>query len=271
MKLLDGKELAGYVTERQARQVRALRQAHGIFPKLAIIVTVDNPVIDIYTRLKKNYGQDILIDVDIHKIPQSEARALIQSLNTDNSVHGIVVQLPLADTSETDAILDLINPEKDIDGLGEKSKYVSATATAINWLLAGYNIELRGKRIAVVGLGRLVGKPLFEGWKKDGLDVYGYDENSVNLSAEIKKADVVISATGVARLIKSDMLSLGAVVVDAGTASDSGKIVGDLDAEARNRDDLTITPEKGGVGPLTIAVLFDNLIQAARLSDQEPA
>src|SRR4051794_12866517 len=100
-KLLNGAELAGFIKERQAQQVRGLRQAHGVQPKLAIIVTVDNPVIDVYVRLKRQYGQDILIDVDEHRVKQSDVPELLQSLNADETVHGVIVQLPLKDPTHT--------------------------------------------------------------------------------------------------------------------------------------------------------------------------
>ncbi len=160
MKLLNGSELVGYIKERQARQVRALRQAHQIFPRLAIIQTIDSPVIDIYVRLKRTYGEDILIDVDIYKLPQSEVRAKLAELNADSSVHGIIVQLPLDNPDETDEVVNSIAPEKDVDGLGEQALFISATAQAIDWLLAGYNVNLNGANIAIVGNGRLVGAPL---------------------------------------------------------------------------------------------------------------
>jgi methylenetetrahydrofolate dehydrogenase (NADP+)/methenyltetrahydrofolate cyclohydrolase len=131
MKILNGSELVGYIKERQAKQVRGLRQAWRVFPKLAIIIASDNPVIDTYVRLKQRYGEDILIDVAIYRVEQTEVKALIQTLNNDASVHGIVVQLPLADASETDAIVTMIAPEKDVDGLaGAQAQYTSATATA---------------------------------------------------------------------------------------------------------------------------------------------
>ncbi len=269
MKLLNGSELVGYIKERQARQVRALRQAHHVFPRLAIIQTIDSPVIDTYVRLKRDYGEDILIDVDVYKLPQADAKAKLAELNKDQSVHGIIVQLPLEDPAETDEIVNLISPYKDVDGLGVGAEFTSATAQAIDWLLAGYNVNLNGAPIAIIGNGRLVGKPLSQLWTGQGLDVKVYDDQTTDLISVIKQAKIVVTATGVPHLIKSVMLQPGAVVVDAGTASESGKIVGDVDDEVRERDDLTITPAKGGVGPLTVASLFDNVITAARKTAQD--
>lgn len=269
MKILDGRELADYVKERQAKQVRGLRQAWNVFPKLAIIVANSDPVIDVYVRLKRLYGEDILIDVDVYKEDQPEVIARIQALNADESVHGIIVQLPLENPAQTDEIVAAIAPEKDVDGLGSAGAYISATATAIDWLLAGYNVTLKDRRIAIVGQGRLVGAPLAKLWQTAGLTVATYDDTTIDLASELRSADVIVTATGVPGLITSTMISPGKAVVDAGTAVENGALVGDIAADVRERQDLTITPVKGGVGPLTVAALFDNVITAARATIKE--
>ena len=264
MRLLDGRELVGYIQERQAKQVRNLRQTWKVLPRLALITTTDDPIIATYMRLKQAYGDEILIDVAIYTVAQDELARLIEELNADETVHGIVVQLPLANPAETDAILALIDPVKDVDGLGPDAKFISATATAIDWLLAGYNVTLKDKAIAIVGEGRLVGAPLAKLWRGGGHTISTYDDTTIDLQSALRKADVIVSATGVPALITSTMVSPGKVLVDAGAASENGKIVGDVAPDIRERKDLTITPEKGGVGPLTIAALFDNVTQAAR-------
>lgn len=266
MKLLNGAELRDYIKVRQAKQVRALRQAWGIFPKLAIIQCNDDPVIDAYVRLKPKYGEDILVATDVYKIPQSEAIAKIRELNVDETVHGIIVQLPLIDPPEqTQEILDAVAPEKDVDALGINATLDPATPLAINWLLAGYNVDLRDKKIVIVGNGRLVGAPLAKMWRNSGHNVTVLTREDGDIAAKIHEADIIVTATGNAGLITSDMIKVGAVVVDAGTASEDGVIKGDVAPEVyETRDDLKITPVKGGVGPLTVAALFDNVIQAAR-------
>jgi methylenetetrahydrofolate dehydrogenase (NADP+)/methenyltetrahydrofolate cyclohydrolase len=269
-KILNGTEIVGYIQERQARQVRALRQASHIFPRLVIIKSVAaTPVIDMYIRMKQRYAQEILIDTVVEIIDEAEMPALVARLNIDPLVHGIIVQLPLADPTLTDEIVNLIIPEKDVDGLGVYAQYDSATATAINWLLSGYAVDLKGKAIAIVGNGRLVGAPLARIWQQSGYTVAVLDDTTPNIAGELYKSDVIVSATGVPGLITSDMLQIGATVIDAGTASEDGVIVGDVAQDVRSRDDLNITPEKGGVGPLTIAALCDNVIQAAlKVSEQ---
>ncbi len=271
MRLLNGKELAGYIKERQAQRVLSLRQTSGIVPKLAIVVTaVDNPVIAVYMRLKEHYGADILIDVEVHRISQEQTRQLLQKLSGDTKVHGIIVQLPLADPSETDDIINLVDPEKDVDGLVKNSKFEPATPLAVLWLLSGYNIDLVGRDVVLVGRGKLVGEPLEKILLASGITPRVLIKETPDVPGEIRKADVVISATGVAGLIKPDMLKPDAVVVDAGIASEGGKTVGDVAPEVyEQRDDLTITPAKGGVGPLTVSALFENVIRAAeRAADQ---
>lgn len=264
MRLLDGRELADYVKERQAKQVRALRQAWKTFPKLAIIVANDSPVIETFVRLKHSYGEDVLVEVVVHKVTQAEVAQLIDDLNDDESIHGIVLQLPLSDAAETDALVARIAPQKDVDGLGPDAQYISATATAIDWLMAGYNVTLRDRVIAIVGNGRLVGAPLAKLWLGAGLNITTYDDSTTDLQSVLRNADVIVTATGVPGLIRSTMVSPGKVIVDAGTASENGVIVGDVAADIRERNDLTITPVRGGVGPLTIAALFDNVIVAAQ-------
>lgn len=264
VKLLNGRELADYIKERQAKQVRALRQASQVAPKLAIVVAKDDPVIETYVRLKQRYGADILVDVEIHRVDQSEVPALIQRLNSDASVHGVIVQLPLADTSQTDDIVNLVAASKDVDALGKQPDFEPATPMAILWLLAGYNIDLRGKKVLLVGRGKLVGAPLEKMLQSMDVDVQTVGREVEDLSVFTRDADVIITATGSPAILFADMIQHGAVVVDAGVASESGKTVGDLAPDVYDRKDLIITPQKGGVGPLTVAALFDNVIRSAR-------
>lgn len=269
MKILNGKELSEYITERQARQIRNLRQEHKVIPKLAIVQTVDSPVIDTYVRLKKSYGEDIFAEVEVYKVDQAQLIATIQALNEDSLVHGIIIQLPLADPALTDEAVNAVIPSKDVDGLGDEATLTPATAMAIDWLLAGYNVELRNRVIAIVGNGRLVGAPLSKLWATAGLDVNVYDDTTEDLASKVRNAQIIVTATGVPGLITSQMVQPGATVVDAGTASENGKIVGDVADDVRERPDLILTPQKGGVGPLTVVALFDNLIQAARATVRE--
>ena len=257
MKMLSGKELAGFIKERQANQVASMKQK----PKLLILRDSDNPVIIKYVNLKKRYGEDIGIEVIDICASADSLQSEIDRANHDSNINGIIIQLPLKDKEKTDELCNLINPEKDVDGLGENAKFDSATATAINWLLAGYDIKLEDKKIALVGRGKLVGAPLYKIFKGSGYNVdlfhHGSDLTKLN------QYDIIITATGQPGLITSSMVKPGATIVDAGTASEDGVLKGDLKEEVRQRTDLyALTPKTGGVGPLTVTCLFDHTIQA---------
>ena len=267
MKLLNGRELASYIKERQAKDMRRLANS-SVAPKLAIIKTVDNPVIDLYVRLKGQYAKDIGALVDIYQIGQEAVPELLEKLNSDNTVHGIIIQLPLFDPSKTDELVNLVSPLKDVDALGDKALFDPATPMAILWLLSGYNIDFTGKKVVLIGRGKLVGGPLEKILLSSGVDVTVADSKTKELSSLTLKADIIITATGRPAVLKSEMIKLGAVVVDAGVASEDGQTVGDVDMQVFEREDITITPQKGGVGPLTICALFDNVIRAASNSSK---
>ncbi len=264
MKLLNGKELAGYIQQRQVQEVRALIQAYGVTPKLAIVQIKDDPVINTYIRLKKQYGAGIGVEVESHHPSQSEAPAVIAQLNADPTVHGVIVQLPITDPAETDSIVNLVIPAKDVDALGKNATFDPATPMAIMWLLAGYNVDLKAKKVLLIGRGKLVGAPLEEILTASGVDVSVADRSTPDLAQETINADIIITATGSPAILFPEMIKQSAVIVDAGVASEDGKTVGDVAPSMFERDDLTITPEKGGVGPLTVCALFENVIRATR-------
>ncbi len=260
MKILNGSELAGFIKERQAHEVRSLKTA----PKLLILRDSDNPVIEKYVNLKIKYGADIDIVVEDFKAETHDALAeKIRTANVDPEISGIIIQLPLTDKSKTDELCNLITPEKDVDGLGKNARFESATATAILWLLAGYDIDLKTTKIALVGRGKLVGAPLFKMFKASNYNVELFHRG--NDLTKLKNFDIIVSATGVPGLISDNFVKSGAIIVDAGTASEDGILKGDVADPVRNRSDLTaITPKIGGVGPLTITCLFDHVIQSAK-------
>jgi methylenetetrahydrofolate dehydrogenase (NADP+)/methenyltetrahydrofolate cyclohydrolase len=265
MKLLYGNELAEYIKERQAKQVRALRQAHGVSPKLVIVMSSQaSDAIRTYVRMKQRYARDILIDVTVVSCSQQEMPSAITTANDDDAVHGVIVQLPLDDPQATDTIVDAIAPRKDVDGLGISAQFDSATAEAIDWLLVGHSVDIARKKIAIVGRGKLVGGPLERMWASRGYDVVVLDRESIDSDATIRACNLVVSATGVPGVLNNGNIMPGVIVVDAGTASEKGVIVGDAATELFDRTDITITPQKGGVGPLTVAVMFDHVIRAAR-------
>jgi len=257
MKILNGSELARFIKERQAREIRALRTK----PKLLIIRDSNNPVIMKYVGLKIKYGEDIGIDVeDFFTSNHQDITTKIAQANNDSSITGIIIQLPLTDKAKTEELCNLIAPAKDIDGLSEHAKFDSATATAILWLLTGYDIDLKNSHIAIVGRGKLVGAPLYKMFTDSGYNVELFHRGS-DLT-KLKQFDIIITATGVPGLISDEYVKPGAVVVDAGTASEDGILKGDVADSVRARTDLAaITPITGGVGPMTISALYDHLIQ----------
>lgn len=266
MRFLNGSDLASYIKERQAKQVRALRQANHVIPRLAIILNTTDPASAKYVALKQRYGEEILIEVIIERVDTAdEAIEVIQRHNADLATHGIIIQVPITDESRTDEVLQTVAPEKDVDGLGSNEAFDPATPTAILWLLAGYNIEPRGKKVLVVGgRGRLVGAPLVRMLQDSDVDVTAANRGD-DVAALCQQADIIITATGVPGLITSDMLPPKAIVVDAGIAGEGGVLKGDVADEVyAARDDLIITPQKGGVGPLTVCALFDGVIRSAR-------
>ena len=261
--LLTSKNLVHDIKARQAERVAALLRTRNIVPKLAIILTTDHPAITAYTRMKKAYGADLGVDVDIHDVSQDNVPILINKLNHDDSVHAIIIQLPLERPEQTDYLVSLVAPSKDVDGLGTNPDFSPATPMAILWLLEGHHITLHGKKVVLVGRGRLVGMPLETQLLRQGVDVEVAHSQTPDLTAVVKPADIIITATGHAGLIKNGMVKPGAVVIDAGVAGEQGKTVGDVAPEVYERDDIRISPGKGGVGPLTVCALFENTITAA--------
>ena len=259
MKILNGKELSGFIKERQSHVVKDLKTV----PSLLIIRDSDNPVISKYVQLKKSYGEDIGVKVIEYQAKSAaDIESKIKEANADSLVTAIILQLPITDKKETDRLTDLIAPEKDVDGLSHNGHFDSATATAILWLLAGYDIDLNNQKIALVGRGKLVGAPLERMLKASGKDVTVFTKGD-NLT-KLNQYDIIISATGVPGLILGSFIKPGAVLIDAGTASEDGVIKGDASDEVRTRKDLkAITPLTGGVGPLTVTCLFEHVIKAA--------
>ncbi len=264
MKLLNGAELAEYIKERQRKEAQTLILNYKLKPSLAIIVTIDNPVINLYVSLKQKYGADLGIKVTVYRVQKENIAQTIEDLNNDPLVNGIIVQLPIFDITQTEQIVNLVSPIKDVDALSQKTAFFPATPMAILWLLAGYNINFEGKRVLIIGKGKLVGTPLLKALKDSGVDVAVADSKTKDLKKEVLNSDIIITATGSPGILKGSYFKTNAVVVDAGVASEKGKLIGDLDESVYLRDDLTITPKKGGVGPLTVCALFENVLKATR-------
>lgn len=261
-KLLSSKDAVEALRQQQATHVRRLQDEMKQKPSLAIVQLKDDPVISTYVKAKQRYGESIGAIVTIYKIDQTDALSHIHLLNSDDTVHGIIVQLPISHPDQTREILDSVTPQKDVDGLCIDSRFTPATPLAILALLAHHDIDISDKHIVVVGRGALVGTPLTKLLDQKQIAYDSLDVTTSDNESRIKKADVIISATGRPGLITSDLIKTSAVVVDAGTATEGGKTVGDVDERAFERADITITPRRGGVGPLTVCMLFKNLLEA---------
>ncbi|HEX7259445.1 MAG TPA: bifunctional 5,10-methylenetetrahydrofolate dehydrogenase/5,10-methenyltetrahydrofolate cyclohydrolase [Candidatus Saccharimonadia bacterium] len=261
--LIYGKPVVESLREEQARRIKEA----GSSPKLVIVQSGNNLASSTYIRMKKAYGESIGAVVDHIQTGSTTAELLplIDRLNKDGSVNGIIVQLPLPDITITDEVVGSIALEKDVDGLTGKSEFYSATAMAVINLLDFYGIELKGTKVAMVGYGRLVGKPLTALLKERQAEVTVCDVKTPDTGAVTRASKVIVSATGRAGLIKPGMVTDGTFIVDVGTAEDKGSIVGDVDPELLENDTLKITPARGGIGPITVSMLFEQLLKAVKI------
>lgn len=232
---------------------------------LAVFLVGDDPASLAYVRVKEKRAQNLGIHFKLYSfqkiVSESKVIELIEELNLDDDINGIIVQLPLPEEFDVDKVLKKISPEKDIDGFFSE-KFTPPTALAIMEILNYYHIELTGKKVVIVGFGRLVGKPLAKLLEKQGIKPFICTSNS-DIASETGDADVIISATGMPNLIKPEMIKDGAVVIDAGTAESHGKIHGDVDPAVFAKV-FAYTPTPGGVGPVTVACLMKNLVEAIK-------
>lgn len=274
-KLLDGKIVAEKIKVNIKRQVEELRKKN-IVPTLAVVLVGDDPASRLYVNIKEKTARELNITTHnlqlTTKITEKELIRKIQELNNDKKIHGILVQLPLPKHINTNNVIATISPKKDVDGLTpenigklllEEKTIVPPTAAAILEILAHYKINISGKHIVLVGYGKLVGKPLAAmislSNKQATLTIC--NKQTKNLSYYTLQSDILISAAGIVNLIKTDMVKKGVIIVDAGTTRVGGKIVGDIDFEKVKNKAKFITPPIGGVGPVTVAMLFANVIK----------
>ena len=272
-KVIDGKTIASGITEKLKEEVGNLPNKPG----LAILLVGENPASQTYVRLKMQACEGAGIHSEKHELPadvaEDELLKLIGTLNNDSSVHGIIIQMPLPSHIDTAKAVAAVDPEKDVDGfhpenigglLTGTARFESATSKGIIRLLDEVGIELKGKEVCLVGWGMAVGKPLSNMLLARDATLTVCNEFTADLAGHTKRADVIITATGVPRLIKADMVEEGAVVIDAGFGNYEGKPSGDADFEAVKEKAAWITPVPGGVGPMTIAMLLRNVVEAAK-------
>lgn len=265
--LIDGKKLAQIHQQRLQAQVAQL----GAKPKIASIIVGQDPASLLYTKMKQQKATEVGIDFTVLTFPENaqpaEVNIALVKLNSDPTVNGIMVQLPLPETflqgQDKSRVLDSIAPQKDVDGLRSDSQFLPATVRAILSILEDEMVELSGKFIVVVGASGMVGKSLVEEFKKRRILVSGVDEFTPNIEEITKRADILISAVGKPRIISLGMVKKGVVIIDVGTTKmDNGRLVGDIDFESIAPIAAKITPVPGGVGPMTVISLMENVVEA---------
>lgn len=251
--VFDGRAFAAKKEERLKNVVLGLK-SKGITPRLASVLVGDDPASNLYVSLKKKVAQRVGIELEVIGFASE-----IERLNKDESVHGIMVQMPLPEElrGKTQEIINSISPNKDVDGLRNNSKFLHPTSKAVIDILkeAERELKITPKSVCVVGATGMVGTPLVKELKKEGYEVIECNSDTEGLSDKTLSADVLISTTGIAGIITGEMVKEGAVVIDVGSP------VGDVNPNVSEKATF-ITPVPGGVGPVTISCLLENLIQA---------
>jgi methylenetetrahydrofolate dehydrogenase (NADP+)/methenyltetrahydrofolate cyclohydrolase len=275
-RILDGKAIAATVRDEVRARVAAL-VARGITPGIAVVLVGDDPASHVYVKGKHKAAAEVGVTSFDHSLPSTVSQAdllgLVGELARDRRVHGILVQLPLPKHIDSTAILDAIPPEKDVDGfhpdnIGRlaqgRPRFVAATPKGCMRLLAESGIELAGQAAVVVGRSNIVGKPMGMLLTNANATVSICHSQTRDLAAEIARADVLVAAIGRARAIRGEWIKPGAVVIDVGmNRTTEGKLCGDVDTAGAAERAAAITPVPGGVGPMTIACLLENLVTAA--------
>lgn len=274
-RIIDGKSIAKELRESLAPRVAALKE-QGITPGLTVIVVGDDPASAIYVRNKERACVKLGMNSQVLRFPaettQEEILNTVRLLNQDDSVHGILVQLPLPRHIDEQAVLCAIDPDKDVDGfhamnagrlMNGEPGFVACTPKGVMRLLEVSGVELDGKNAVVVGRSNIVGKPMALLLLQKNCTVTIAHSHTKNLTAVTRSADILVVAVGRAGFITGDMIKPGAAVMDVGINRVDGKVVGDVDFESAKEVASCITPVPGGVGAMTIAMLMENTVEAA--------
>lgn len=274
-RIIDGKSIAKELRESLAPRVAALKE-QGITPGLTVIVVGDDPASAIYVRNKERACVKLGMNSQVLRFPaettQEEILNTVRLLNQDDSVHGILVQLPLPRHIDEQAVLRAIDPDKDVDGfhamnagrlMNGELGFVACTPKGVMRLLEVSGVELDGKNAVVVGRSNIVGKPMALLLLQKNCTVTIAHSHTKDLTAVTRSADILVVAVGRAGFITGDMIKPGAAVMDVGINRVDGKVVGDVDFESAKEVASCITPVPGGVGAMTIAMLMENTVEAA--------
>jgi len=276
-KIIDGKAIAAKIRIEIAEGVAVLKQ-RGITPGLAVVLVGDDPASRVYVSMKEKACAEAGIYSDEHKLPvetsEAELLALVDRLNNDPAIHGILVQLPLPPQIDTDKVLEAISPEKDADGFHPynvgrlsvgKPLFQPCTPYGVMVMLKEEGVDLAGKEVVVIGRSNIVGKPVAMMCLAQHATVTVCHSRTRNLAEVVRRADVVIAAVGRPEMVKGDWIKQGAVVIDVGVNRvGDKKLVGDVDFAAASQRAAAITPVPGGVGPMTITMLLYNTLESAK-------
>lgn len=279
--IIDGKELAKKIRASLKIECEELKQKN-IKSKLAVIMVGEDPASKVYVRNKSRACEDVGIEYEEYlldsKITQKELIELIEKLNNDKTVNGILLQSPIPSNLDINEAFRTISSEKDVDGFNpvnvgklvlNQDTFVSCTPYGIMKMFEEYDIDLTGKNVVILGRSNIVGKPLIHCCLNKNATVTSCHSKTQNLAQKAKEADILISAIGKANFVTADMIKENAVVIDVGiNRLDNGKITGDVDFENVKEKASYITPVPGGVGPMTIAMLMNNVIKATRRQNE---
>lgn len=278
MQLIDGKSLANKIQADIAIKVSTLKEEKNITPGLAVLLIGDNPASQAYVKMKAKACKEVGFYSIVHEMPttitQDEIISTIEMMNANPRIDGILVQLPLPSHVDTNKIIEIINPKKDVDGfhpynvgrlVAGLDSFVACTPLGVMKMFEEYNIDLQGKDVCVVGASNIVGKPMASLLLNANATVTITHIYTKDLAFHTKKADIVIVGTGVPKLIKKEMIKEGAIVIDIGIIKlEDGTITGDVDFASVSPLCSYITPVPGGVGPMTIAMLLSNTLKSAQ-------
>ena len=275
--IIDGKELAKKIRANLKIECEELKKKN-INSKLAVIMVGEDPASKVYVRNKSKACEDVGIEYEEYLLDvnttQKELIELIEKLNNDKTTNGILLQSPIPSNLDVNEAFRTISPQKDVDGFNpvnvgklvlNQDTFVSCTPYGIMKMFEEYDIDLTGKNVVILGRSNIVGKPLIHCCLNKNATVTSCHSKTQNIAQKAKEADVLISAIGKANFVTADMVKAGAVVIDVGiNRLDNGKITGDVDFESVKEKASYITPVPGGVGPMTIAMLMNNVIKATR-------
>lgn len=279
-KIIDGKAVSQSVKDRIKEQAAQLKEKYGVTAGLAVIIVGDDPASRIYVNNKKKACDYVGFDSYEYALPEetteSELLELINKLNNDDRIDGILCQLPLPKHIDENVIINNIAPNKDVDAfhpvnvgkimIGDYS-FLPCTPAGVMELIASTGVDVKGKECVVVGRSNIVGKPMSMLLLHKSGTVTICHSKTKDLKAECKRADILVAAVGVPNLIKGDMIKEGAVVIDVGmNRLENGKLCGDVEFETASKAASYITPVPGGVGPMTIAMLMQNTLTAAKVN-----